>query len=487
MTLSLRYAALSDVGLVRSTNQDAGYASNNLLVLADGMGGAAGGDIASSVVVGHLARIDDIHQAEDLLSLLHTTLEEAHSELIERAEEQTELAGLGTTCIAILRSSNKLAMAHIGDSRAYLLRENALMQITKDHTLVQYLLDHGEITAEEAANHPKRNVIMRNIGDTPEPLDIDASLRVAIPGDRWLLCSDGLFGVVSDERIAQTLIDYPDVDACTQELIDLALAGGAPDNVTVIVADIVDDDTEEPHADRGPLIVGSAAIDAAKPTRGGQSAAAQAAALRRSHADAAPDNEIQDDDAPAPTPLRRIWARLGVTIVILLVLLGAGFGSYSWSQRQYYVSTSEGYLAIFQGVPNDLGPIKLSHLHTKTTIRLTDLAPVAQSRLDSPITRGSLEEAEKVIADLAAHERDSSKDPAGTNPAPSNTPSPSVYPPTENRPGTTPTGGTAPSGNTPSAPSGLPTSRDDATPRISQTPRTQPTVPPVTQEKDHDR
>lgn len=122
--------------------------------------------------------------------------EDAHADLIVRSAQKTSLAGLGTTCIAILRSSNKLGMVHIGDSRAYLLRSGTLTQITHDHTLVQYLVDKGEITPEEAEHHPKRNVIMRNIGDTPEPLEIDKSIREAIVGDRWLLCSDGLFGVV---------------------------------------------------------------------------------------------------------------------------------------------------------------------------------------------------------------------------------------------------------------------------------------------------
>ena len=162
MGIQLRFAAFSDVGLVRSNNQDAGYASPNLLVLADGMGGAAAGDVASSVAVGHLASLDDdVYGADDLIPLLRTAVNEAHTDLVDRAKADPELGGMGTTCIALLRSSNKLGMVHIGDSRAYLLRDGVLTQVTHDHTLVQFLVDHGQITPEEAENHPKRNVIMR--------------------------------------------------------------------------------------------------------------------------------------------------------------------------------------------------------------------------------------------------------------------------------------------------------------------------------------
>ena len=154
MSVQLQYAAFSDIGLVRKSNQDAGYASGHLLVLADGMGGAAAGDIASSVTVGFLAQVDqDLHTADELLPALRTAVNTAHQDLIERVDEDPEIAGLGTTCIAILRSNNKLAMVHVGDSRAYLLREGALNQVTKDHTLVQFLVDHGQLTPEEAEHH----------------------------------------------------------------------------------------------------------------------------------------------------------------------------------------------------------------------------------------------------------------------------------------------------------------------------------------------
>ena len=225
--VEFHYAARSDVGLVRQNNQDSGYAGANLLVLADGMGGPAGGDIASSVAIAHLVPLDtDSHPAETLLPSLRDALMDAHEELSERSEQDPELAGLGTTCIALMRSGNKLAMVHIGDSRAYLLRGDTLTQVTTDHSFVQYLVDSGQITPEEAEHHPQRNVVMRILGDSQADVTPDETMREAVVGDRWLLCSDGLSGVVSSDTIAEILTDVRDPGECAEELIRLALLAG---------------------------------------------------------------------------------------------------------------------------------------------------------------------------------------------------------------------------------------------------------------------
>lgn len=425
MTVHIRYAAFSDVGLLRASNQDGGYASQHLLVLADGMGGAAAGDVASSVTVAHLAAIDDdVHQADDLLPILRHAIEAAHEDLLGRASENPELEGLGTTCIAILRSDNKLAMVHIGDSRAYLLRDGHLTQVTHDHTLVQYLVDQGELTPEEAENHPKRNVIMRALGDFPGEVQLDESVREAVAGDRWLLCSDGLCGYVSAETIEKTLVDFPNIDECGEQLISLALAAGGPDNVTVVLADVIDDatmgSTLEPQA---PIVVGSAAVDYSKPTRGGDSAAAKAAALTAPLRSAQPEQEIVYDEEP----VRHRGAKIGVLLGALALVALAIFGGYRWSQTQYYVAVDAGRVTIFQGIPQKVGPLHLSHALERTDIRLTDLTPVAQERLETPITRGTLAEARKVVDNLSDSlvepaERPSSKASASassTSPSPS--------------------------------------------------------------------
>ena len=417
MSTQLRFAAFSDVGLIRSTNQDSGYASPNLLVLADGMGGAAAGDIASSVTVGHLASIDnDVYGADDLLPILRRTIEEAHEDLQERSEEDPELRGLGTTCIAILRSGNKLAMVHIGDSRAYLLRKGKLIQVTHDHTLVQFLVDHGQLTPEEAENHPKRNVIMRALGDMAGEVELDESIREAVPGDRWLLSSDGLFGVVAHDTIEHALNTYKDLGECGEYLIELALAAGAPDNVTVVLADIIDDDEagDRPQSQQ-PIVVGSAAVNNHQPSRRGKSAAGKAAALSSSPEDSASGPEIDDDESDGPRS--RVLARFAVFFAVLLLLAGGLFAGYRWTQSQYYVFPSDGYVAIYQGIPQSIGPMSLSHLAERSQIAVEDLRPVTQDRLETPITRPSLEEARSYVENLRVTE-------LATRPTPSPTPSP---------------------------------------------------------------
>ncbi|MFC5369306.1 protein phosphatase 2C domain-containing protein [Arcanobacterium bovis] len=405
MTIQLRYSAFSDTGLVRKNNQDSGYASPNLLVLADGMGGAAAGDVASSVTVAHLAQIDDVHPIDDLLPTLRRALAGAHDELIQRATEDPQLAGLGTTCISLLRSNNKLAMVHIGDSRAYLLRDGVLTQVTRDHTLVQYLVDHGEITPEQAENHPKRNVIMRALGDNPGDLEFDESVREAVPGDRWLLCSDGLFGVVSKETITQTLIECANIDECGQQLVELALAGGAPDNVTVVLADVyATADVEDlRECDRGAIVVGAAANKPATtnklmthPTRadGKMSAAEQAAQL-------IPPAEDAEDPIEEPSRRRTPLARLAVVMGIFAVIGIALTAAYAWTQSQYYVAPAGENIGIYKGIPQDIGPISLHSLEERTDVRIKDLTEVVQHRLETPITRSSLSEARELVATLS--------------------------------------------------------------------------------------
>ena len=241
MPVDFRYAARSDVGLRRRNNQDSGYAGSHLLVLCDGMGGPAGGDIASSIAVAHLVGLDtDDHPADHMLYLLRRAIRSAHDELVDRSSVDPQLHGLGTTCIALMRSGNKLALVHIGDSRAYVLRGGELTQVTTDHSFVQYLIETGQITPEEAETHPQRSVVLRVLGDSEGDVTLDESLREAVLGDRWLLCSDGLSGVVSPETILETLASVDDPGQCAEDLVQLALRAGGPDNITVVIADVVD-------------------------------------------------------------------------------------------------------------------------------------------------------------------------------------------------------------------------------------------------------
>ena len=413
MTIALRYAARSDVGLVRSNNQDSAYAGPHLLAVADGMGGHAGGDVASSVAVAHLAPLDDeAHRPDDALAELGRALGTAHDELLLRAEENPELAGLGTTVTALLRSGNKLAMAHIGDSRAYLLRDGELTQVTTDHSFVQHLVNTGKITAEEAEHHPQRSVLLRVLGDFDMEIVPDMSVREARPGDRWLLCSDGLSGVVSAETLQQTLRDVADVDACADQLVQLALRGGAPDNVTVVLGDVIEVDTLPDGA--GPStsshVVGAAALDRNMPTRGGNGAAARAAkhsAAARARAErdersgtptSAPANE---DEEPRPSRRRRLL----IVLVVLLVLAGVGGGGYlgyGWTQEQYYVGVADGKVAVYRGIPQSLGPVDLSSVVETSGTAVEDLPGYVNDRLEQTIRATSLADARSRVEALEA-------------------------------------------------------------------------------------
>src|SRR3712207_4756747 len=238
VTLVLRYAARSDRGLIRGNNQDSVYAGPRLLAVADGMGGHAAGDVASKVVIAALEHLDDDAPSGDMLQALRGAVFDGSEHLREYIRERPQLEGMGTTLTAILFAGGRLALCHVGDSRAYLLRDGQLTQITHDDTFVQTLIDDGRITPEEANSHPQRSLLLRALnGQDVEP---DLSMREARAGDRYLLCSDGLSGVVSEETLAEALTD-PDPQSTADRLIELALRSGGPDNITVIVADVVED------------------------------------------------------------------------------------------------------------------------------------------------------------------------------------------------------------------------------------------------------
>jgi PPM family protein phosphatase len=237
-TLAIRYAVQTDIGLEREENEDAAYAGERLLAIADGMGGHAAGEVASAAVIDALKPLDTQVPAGELLNALDHAVRQASRTLAEMAEADPQLAGMGTTLTALLWSGSQLGLVHIGDSRAYLVRDGKVFQITHDHTIVQTLLDDGKITAEEVGSHPQRNLILRALG-TNLKCEPDLQLREARPGDRYLLCSDGLYDVADAASIATVLRSVADPDEAARELVRLAIEGGGPDNVTCIVADVV--------------------------------------------------------------------------------------------------------------------------------------------------------------------------------------------------------------------------------------------------------
>ncbi|WP_270409249.1 PP2C family protein-serine/threonine phosphatase [Brachybacterium paraconglomeratum] len=396
MSIALRYAARSDVGLVRSNNQDSAYAGSHLLVVADGMGGHAGGDVASSVAIGRLASLDSETPASDIVATLEESVLEANQEILRRARDEPQLRGLGTTITALLRAESKFALAHIGDSRAYLLRDGETVQITKDHTFVQRLLDEGRLTEDEAERHPQRSVLMRVLGDVDADPELDLSLRAAHVGDRWLLCSDGLSGLGSLDTIDATLKDIEDPGECADALVQLALKGGGPDNITCIVADVVDLDAlprgvEAPSTT--PQIVGSAARNRHRPTAA-SGPAAKAAALTREE----PEIPYEDEDFSEEEPPRRSpWPAVVVLALLVALLGGLLWGGYAWSQRQYYVGTDGTRVVLYQGLAQDLGPVSLSQPLEVTDIEIEDLPEITRQQVESTISASDREGADQII------------------------------------------------------------------------------------------
>jgi len=325
---------------------------------------------------------------------------------------------MGTTVTAILRAGNKLAMVHLGDSRGYLLRDGELTQVTTDHTFVQHLVNQGKITLEEAEHHPQRSVVMRVLGDFDPDVAPDLSVREARAGDRWLLCSDGLSGFVSADTIADTLREIAEVDACADRLIQLALRAGGGDNVTVIVADVIDLDSipDGGGPSTAASVVGSAATSRNRPTAAADGPAARAATLTKQVAAAAraeatggvatPDGDApdastdgEDDDVPVDRRAR-LRRRLLVWALVVLVLAGVATGltfGYRWTQTQYYVGADAGVVVIFRGIPQTIGPITLSTVLERTDAQVDDLSQYVRDRLAQTIPTSSLDDARERV------------------------------------------------------------------------------------------
>lgn len=313
MTLVLRYAARSDRGLVRANNEDSVYAGARLLALADGMGGHAAGEIASQLVIAALAHLDDDEPGGDLLAKLDQAVREGNAAIAAHVENDPELEGMGTTLTAILFAGNKLGLVHVGDSRGYMLRDGELAQITKDDTFVQTLVDEGRITAEEAHSHPQRSLIMRAL--TGHEVEPTLNMREARAGDRYLLCSDGLSDPVSQETILEAL-QMPDVAESADRLIELALRGGGPDNVTVVVADVVDYD----YGQTQPILAGAVSGDddqiAPPNTSAGRASAFNPKRI------AAAKRVVAEPEPPAKRGVP--WRRILIAAAVIVVLVAAG-------------------------------------------------------------------------------------------------------------------------------------------------------------------
>ncbi|MFD7260054.1 PP2C family protein-serine/threonine phosphatase [Streptomyces sp. NPDC059874] len=455
MSLSLRFAAGSHKGMIREGNEDSGYAGPRLLAIADGMGGQAAGEVASSEVISTLVQLDDDVPGSDILTSLATAVQRANDQLRLMVEEDPQLEGMGTTLTALLWTGQRLGLVHVGDSRAYLLRDGVLTQITQDHTWVQRLVDEGRITEEEATTHPQRSLLMRALGsgDIVEP---DLSIREVRAGDRYLICSDGLSGVVSHQTLEETLADYHGPRATVQSLIQLALRGGGPDNITCIVADVLDTDSGDTLAAQvsdTPVVVGAVAENQHQLFDGGnamQTPAGRASGLGRQAPPPAgafgppgsgeapgygyPDQgqgggaygsfgEAEGYDAETgyedtyDHPRRRRgkgrkWATRTLTLLLVAGVIGGGlYAGWRWTQTQYYVGMKGEHVALFRGISQKLGPLELSKVETdRPDIELKYLPPFKRKLVQDTINEGSLTAAREKIDELGVQASACKKD-----------------------------------------------------------------------------
>ncbi|WP_025619060.1 PP2C family protein-serine/threonine phosphatase [Salinispora cortesiana] len=472
MTLTLRYAAHSDRGLIRDGNQDSVYAGPRLLAVADGMGGMAAGDVASNIVIGAMAPLDEDVPGNALVDALRSAVTNATQQLRETVDANPQLEGMGTTLTAILFSGSKLGMVHIGDSRAYLLRAGEFAQITKDDTYVQMLVDEGRISAEEASSHPQRSLLTRALDG--RDIDAEYSVRQVLTGDRYLICSDGLSGVVSAETIVETMREYADPQQCVERLVQLALRGGGPDNITVIIADATDQDIVEAT----PIVGGAAARDRGMATSADDSTpAARASALSGPPPPASPDESTAGAD-DEPERRRRRPIRLAAMSLALLVLLGGAlYGGWSYTQRHYYVGATEsGQVAVFRGIEGQIAGIDLSAVHSTSTAELDDLTLAAQEQVKQGIPAKSEADAERRLAELTADTPTNPNLKPICPPSPSPSPSPPVVPsPTVEL--ATPTPASAPS--MPPATSAAPSTPASGAPtEPTPSPDALPAIPP---------
>ncbi len=410
MTLALRSAARSDVGLVRSGNEDSGYAGDSLLVVADGMGGHAAGELASATAIATMSETETTGLGDvEALERLSEAVTIAGERIADLVAAHPEWAGMGTTLTALAwlgGDPSRVAVLHVGDSRAYLLRDGEFTQITRDHTYVQTLIDSGRISPEEAAVHPRRNLLMRAIDGvhTAEP---DVSVREARDGDRYLVCSDGLSGYVSDDDVHR-LLGLADPTAAVTALVDAALEAGAPDNVTCVVADVVAG--EEDHVAAEPVVVGAAGeprnrerlpgmafpVDSQPDARPVLTVTSATGGRSSSVA------EIYREEQPARAARRsRRWWWVGTALIALAALVGISlFAAYQASQRQYYVGSDAGYVAIFRGLPVNLGPFDLHSVEERTGLTVDSLPDFEAMQVQSTIQTDSLAAAEQVVQRL---------------------------------------------------------------------------------------
>jgi serine/threonine protein phosphatase PrpC len=415
VALGLRTAARSDVGLVRRNNEDSAYVGPRLLAVADGVGGHAAGEVASSTVVAALLPLDEQPPQGAVDDALRARIAAANQRLRLAVEGRPDLLGMSSTLTAVLWDGQRLAIAQVGDSRAYRLRDGELDQLTQDQTFVQTLVDAGRITREEAEHHPQRHVIMQALDGRSDVEPVVLMLEPQL-GDRYLLCSDGLSDVVDPADLRDALA-HGSVEETVDRLVRLALDGGAPDNITVVLGEFVEEEPDAGAARPAPArLIGAAASETpagpvGHPEDGDEPDSVLAAHLGAVLTDGE-DSEEPDDARPRhaveeppehtredATRHARLW-RLLLAGVVIAAIVVAGTLAYNWTQDQWYVGEDDGVVAIYAGVRTSVPLVTLHHVDERTDIQVEQLPEFYRDQVDSGIRATSREDAEAIVAQL---------------------------------------------------------------------------------------
>jgi protein phosphatase len=410
---TVSYAA-SDVGKVRSSNQDSGYAGVNLFFVADGMGGHAGGDIASAITAQHVATADEpVENSQQAEQKLIDYIWQANQKLSASVQAHSDLAGMGTTFSGMLVHGTSVSIGHIGDSRIYLARDGVVKQITTDHTFVQRLVDTGRISEEEALVHPRRSVLMRVLGDVEQFPEVDLETFETKPGDRWMVCSDGLSGVIPEGLMHRIMLSKSNVQEATDLLVGEALEFGAPDNVTVVLVDVLDD-KEQTEVSPSRNFVGSAASEVVIEERKGRRilrilnpmTLIEMLQKPEDPTSFAPESEELLEKILKDTKGRiraRRLRQLATYVLLVAVAIYGLFLAYEYTQTRFFVGTNDGVVVIYKGIREDLGPFRFSTVYEVSNISVDSLTDFQREALERSIATENLEDARRVLDQLGGN------------------------------------------------------------------------------------
>lgn len=395
-------AARTDVGRVRQGNEDSYLVQEPLFAVADGMGGHLGGEVASATAVETITAGSSESSPHDT-SALARMVKSANSAIWEKAKGDPDLRGMGTTCTLALVENGTLHIAHVGDSRAYLLRSEELKQLTEDHTLVSRMVQEGRLAPEEAERHPQRSIITRALGAESD-VEVDEISTPLQEGDRVLLCSDGLTSMIDAGAVHEVLSRQRDPEAAVEELIEQALQAGGEDNVTVVLIDVVEDGAQPTPAPA-----------AARPEETRQRTepdAVEAPAPPAVDTGVHRIEEIPQSEAGASEPRRRGGRRLLIGLLLVLLLVGAAFGAARYTlANSYFVGTDgSGRITIYRGIPEEIAGVTLKEPEEQSGVALDDLPGFLRADVEQGIKTDSLDDARDTVATLEERAQDTDFD-----------------------------------------------------------------------------